>query len=429
MTDPAHMRPKAKGRVLVLGADGFIGRHIAFRLRAEGWQVLAHARRPKRLIEMGFETLACDLAAPHASDPAFWKPHVHGLSHMVNAAGVLNANPKIGQAVHVSAPAALALALPAGTPSVLLSAVGIDNAETAFARLRLAGEAVARDAGQTILRAGLVLADTSYGGSSLARALAVLPWRIPVVGDGQQCFNPVHADDLAAQIIACLHKPRPGQTLETGGPETLTQAEMLAAIRGWIGLPPARPLALPIPLAQALGRLGDLMRLGPISATSVAQLQSGVMARPSDVLPAARPFSAFVQNRPAGTQDLWHARSYLMRPLIRLVLAILWLVSGLIGLFVAPGAFLPMLPDHLPEAPFVALARLMGGMDLVIAALLLGGWRPRLLTGIQAAIVAGYTAGFTLLAPGLWLLPMGGLLKNLPILALIAMMAILEDER
>ncbi|WP_345790967.1 NAD-dependent epimerase/dehydratase family protein [Gymnodinialimonas phycosphaerae] len=27
--------------VLVLGADGFIGRHIAFHLRAEGWDVLA----------------------------------------------------------------------------------------------------------------------------------------------------------------------------------------------------------------------------------------------------------------------------------------------------------------------------------------------------------------------------------------------------
>lgn len=33
-------------RVLILGADGFIGRHIAFALRREGWEVLASAKRP-----------------------------------------------------------------------------------------------------------------------------------------------------------------------------------------------------------------------------------------------------------------------------------------------------------------------------------------------------------------------------------------------
>lgn len=44
-------------------------------------------------------------------------------------------------------------------------------------------------------------------------------------------------------------------------------------------------------------------------------------------------------------------------------------------------------------------------------------------------MVLGYTTTFTLLAPALWLLPLGGLIKNIPILALIAIHAILEDER
>ena len=36
---------------------------------------------------------------------------------------------------------------------------------------------------------------------------------------------------------------------------------------------------------------------------------------------------------------------------------------------------------------------------------------------------------FSVLAPGLWLLPLGGLLKNLPVLALIAVHGLLGEER
>ena len=47
----------------------------------------------------------------------------------------------------------------------------------------------------------------------------------------------------------------------------------------------------------------------------------------------------------------------------------------------------------------------------------------------QLTMVLGHTLAFSVLAPALWLLPLGGLLKNLPILALIALMAVLEEER
>ena len=37
------------GRVLLLGADGFIGRHIAFALRRAGWQIYVLDRDTKTL--------------------------------------------------------------------------------------------------------------------------------------------------------------------------------------------------------------------------------------------------------------------------------------------------------------------------------------------------------------------------------------------
>ena len=424
----------APGTVLILGADGFIGRHIAFGLRDRGWQVVASARRVKRLAAMGFETLQADLAAPEGWDAERWRPRLTGITHIVNAAGLLSGSDTAFEAVHLTTPKAIYAALPAGARGVLISAVGIDAADTPFARYRREGEALAAEHGLTILRPGLVLGDTSYGGSSLARALAALPLVTPVVGRGQQRFNPIHAGDLTAAIDHLLRAPPPPGPHEIGGPEEVTLAEMLRGLRRWLGLPKRPLLKLPVAVARGLGRLGDAMRLGPISRTAVTQLETSVLARTSPALDALpeppRGFSAFLMARPAGTQDLWQARLYLWRPGLRLVLAVLWLASGLIGLTLPAGDFLPLVAGTgLSDTALTWLARLGGLADLAIAAALLRGWRVRLMAGVQAAMVLTYTAAFTVLAPALWLLPLGGLVKNLPILALIAIHAILEDER
>lgn len=418
--------------MLVLGADGFIGRHIAAGLRLAGWDVLAHARRPERLAQMGFRTLKVDLARPEAADPDFWRLKLSGVTHLVNAAGVLNAPEPVYRAVHVEAPAAIYACLPHGANGVLISAVGIE-ADTAFARHRRDGEDIARRHDLSILRAGLVLGETSYGGSSLARALAALPLRTPVVGDGQQRFNPIHAHDLAQVVAHLLLVPDTSGPLDAGGAETVTQEQMLGRLRAWMGLPPQKVLHLPLPLARLLGRMGDIMQLGPISRTAVDQLQSGVLARTAPAIraldPPPRGFQNFLNARPAGTQDLWHARLYLLRPVLRIVLALMWAASGLIGLLLPPEAFLPLVTAPLPDEALVGMARTGGIVDLGIAVLLLRGWRPRLMARLQLAVVTGYTVAFTLLAPGLWLLPLGGLLKNLPILVLLWVSAILEEER
>ena len=146
--------------------------------------MLAHARRTGALEAMGFEVLQADLTSADAVRPDFWRPHLLDVTHVVNAAGILAASDAIYQAVHVSTPDAVYQALPKDAQGVLISAVGIETAETRFALYRLKSEEIASHHGLTVLRAGLVLGDTSYGGSSLARGLSVLPFRVPVVGDG-----------------------------------------------------------------------------------------------------------------------------------------------------------------------------------------------------------------------------------------------------
>ncbi len=421
-------------KVLVLGADGFIGRHIAFHLRDQGVEVLAHARHPARLAAMGFATLQADLTHPATHTADFWSPHLKD-THLVNAAGLLTGSDAAFAAVHDLAPKAAVAALPAGSRAVLISAVGITDAQTDFARWRRVTEGVF--AAHAILRPGLVLADTSYGGSSLLRTLAALPWVTPVVGRGDQPFNPVHASDLAAVVLDCLTAPPPPGPLnngawDIGGPETVTQTTLLACLRGWLGLRPARKLSLPLPLARTLGSIGDALSLGPISATAIAQLNAGVLADAAPLLAhipsRPRPVSAFVNTRPAGTQDLWQARLYLLKPLIRLTLAAMWLASAALGLFTPAHKFLPLVPT-LPETLALTLARGGGLLDAALGLALLANWKPRPIALAQLALVGCYTLSLTALAPALWLDPFGGLMKNLPILALILTHLALTEER
>lgn len=412
-------------QVLILGADGFIGRHLAFGLRAKGWSVTAQARNPLRLAAMGFATLRADLTDPTTHSPAFWTPYLAEGAAVINAAGLLTGTDADLRAVHRDAPAAVMRALRG--PGLLISAVGIQT-DTPFARWRRETETLFE--GHCILRPGLVLGETSYGGSSLLRALAAIPLRQPVVGDGQQPFNPIHAADLAGVVAECLDKASPG-IWEIGGPEVLTQSELVAGYRTWLGLSPVPTLHLRPGVALGLGHLGDTLRLGPVSATSVAQLQAGVLADPEPLLTRLetrpRSVAAFLAARPAGTQDLWQARLYLLKPLIRLTLAMLWLASGLLGLASPATSFAPGLP--LPEPLAIALARGFGLADLALGTMLLRNWRPKPVALAQLALVLAYTVGLTLLSPVIWLDPYGGLLKNLPVLMLMLVHLALLEER
>ncbi|MBY4893000.1 hypothetical protein KUL25_09510 [Rhodobacteraceae bacterium N5(2021)] len=378
---------------------------------------------------MGFATFTADLSDPKSHAPKFWKDAASGRV-VVNAAGLLTASEARFRAVHVDAPLAAYTHAEGG---VLSSAVGIE-ADTPFARWRRKGEGVAHEASLTILRPGFVMADTSYGGTSLLRGLATLPFGTPMIGDGSQMFNPIHAADLARVVAECLQAPPGPGPWDIGGPTHITQAHLLQGLRGWFGLPETRAVPMSKPLANAGGAVGDALNMGPISRTAVSQISHGVEADEGPLMARLktrpRGVDQFLTARPAGTQDLWHARLFLLRPMIRLTLALLWLMSGLLGLFLPADQFLPM-TAHLPAPDWVwiALARGGGLADLAIALALARNWRPRVTGAAQLALVGGYTLAFTLIAPALWLLPLGGLLKNLPILMLIAVWLVLEDER
>ncbi|MGP1395560.1 MAG: NAD(P)H-binding protein [Inquilinaceae bacterium] len=428
-------------RVLVVGAGGFIGAAVTAALAQAGHAVVAAGRDTARL---GRRFPDCDHAAidlVRSLEPEDWVPHLTGVDAVVNCAGLLQAPKAVMEAVHHRAPAALfdACARQGVRRVIHVSAISVtEEAGTDYAISKLRGEEALRRSGLDwiLLRPSLVWSPAgSYGGTSALRGLAALPWIVPTIGRGDQPFTPITTTDLARGVVRLLAADAPiGSVFEPGGPETLTMVEITVRLRAWLGLPAAWRVAMPIGLVRVLCRLGDVMRLGPLTTTSLKQIEHGNQADPATFVAAIgfEPDSmdAALAVHPAQEQDLWHARLYFAEPVLRIALILLWTVSGLTGLAMSGqevAALLRPLPG--PDALLIAMGRAAAILDIALAILIAIGWRPGLVAAAQVAVVATYTLLLSVLAPSLWLEPFGPLLKNLPILVLIPIHAALAMRR
>jgi hypothetical protein len=127
--------------------------------------------------------------------------------------------------------------------------------------------------------------------------------------------------------------------------------------------------------------------------------------------------------RREATLDLW-------LPVLRLALAFLWIWTAIVsfGLYPVRDSYALLARVGLHGA--LATVALYGAalLDLLLGVLTLAAparWRRRVWLA-QIALIAGYTVLITFFLPEYWLHPYGPISKNLPILALIALLWLLE---
>lgn len=428
--------------VLVLGATGFIGRHVVGRLLGAGHRVTA-AARDAASVRRRFPAatpLPIDLNRMTAADS--WRPLLVGIDAVVNCAGILQR--RRGQsitAIHRDAPMALFQACAALRIRrvVQVSAVSAeDGADTDYARTKKAADDHLRglDLDWILLRPSLVYGRGSYGGTSFIRGIAGLPFVTPHIGSGDQAFTPIHVDDLATTILLAVEGRITRQTEDPCGPQTLTLAQIVAATRAWLDLPPARLLRVPKPLVRGIARLGDLLPLGPVNSTALRQLEYGNAADPEAFARAIsftpRAMSAAFSAEPSLVQDRWHARLYFLRPLLTFVLFLTWLASGLVGL-VAPAPTVAGVAAGLGLPPAIAPAlhifACLTDLALALSILVTPARQSWISAAAQVIVVSGYSVALTIAVPSLWMDPFGPLLKNLAVLATIGAWAALRDDR
>jgi len=425
-------------RILIVGANGFIGSRVVARLIEDGHVIVAAVRDPSRFERRfpGTTAIHCDLNED--VEPAVWVPRLRGVEAVVNCAGALQSGRRQNlEAIHHRAPVALFEACVRARVRrvVHVSAISADPAAgTEYARTKVAAEAHLRRTPLrwTILRPSLVYAEGSYGGTSLMRGLAALPFVIPLPGSGNQPFRPIHVEDLARTIAICLDDDRcDGMTLEPVGPQRLSLVEILLKWRSWLGLEPALPMTVPMAVVHAAARIGDLFGAGPLRSTAVRQLIHGNAGDSSQFDSAIgfepRSMDVALARAPASTQDLWHARLYFAKPLLRVALAFFWIGSGIATALANPAS----LGDVVAlETKAMSAAIWVGAVvDIGLGGWLLGARRAAPVCLAMLGVSLFYLIVLSLAAPALWLDPFGSLAKIPVIMTATLILLAIDAER
>lgn len=422
-------------RVLILGGSGLIGTAVVAALAGCGHVLTAFARNvaaASRRID-NVEWISVDLTSLSEPD---WQRHLDGIDCVVNCAGALQDG---GDDLAALQTAFLALYAAAARPRprliVQISArtEGAGKA-TRFMETKRDADGALKESGLpfVILRPAIVIGRNAYGGSALLRALAAFPFVTPLV-HGETPMQFVSLDDVAEAVADAVDELIPaGSDLDLAAPETVTLAEAVALHRGWLGLPPARQIAVPAFAACLAAHVADgLGHLGwrsPLRSTAMTVASGGVAEH---VPPVGRFFKtlAKILSTPAGAQDLWFARLYLLKAPVLATLSLFWLLSGLIALIrfdtsamhlVSAGAS-PAFASVLTLA--TSLADIALGIGVIFrryAALALKG---------MLLLSAIYLLSATVLTPDLWADPLGPLVKVLPSLALTLVALAILDER
>jgi uncharacterized protein YbjT (DUF2867 family) len=428
-------------RILVVGAYGLIGSYVTARLLAEGHELLA-AGRDVRKAQRRFPQarwITADLGRMTAAD---WKPHLGGIDAVVNCAGALQDSPSDRlSAVHVDGVRQLAEACSGSGVRrfVQVSALGVEHATGAFADTkRIADEGLMTTGLHwVVIRPGLVLAPAAYGGSALLRSLAALPLVMPAV-HADRVVQAVAVDDLAACVAAAVRPDAPTRVVATlSAADAPTLAQLLTALRAWLGLPPAPVIALPSILGAVASLVADAIAwLGwktALRSAALGQLAQGLQGETSEGARqlgfVPRTLDQTLASWPSTVQDRWFARLYFLKPLAILILAVFWILSGAIGL-----VSLDQAAEQLGLAGFSldasrATVEVGAGVDIALGVLVcVRRTAPLALKGMVLVSLA-YLAGACFWRRDLWLDPLGPLLKVLPGAVLALMTLPVLEER
>lgn len=435
------MTAAAPPLVLVLVATGLIGRAATVALVEAGFRVRALARapglatRPAAKVEWVFADLAT------LTEPEAWRPLLDGCSVVVNAAGALQDSARDDlDAVHVRAIAALAAAAPAAIRLVHVSAPRANpSSPTAFDRTKGLGDrSIAAAACQwVILRPVLVLSPEAYGGSALLRALAAFPLAIPAI-HSRSLIQTVAIGDVTRAILMAAEGRLPHRTdMALAEPQARTLAAVLGSMRHWLGFRPAPVIEVPRLLAATTARLADIAgALGwrsPLRSTALRVASENVTADPAGWSRLTGQDCSALETTlgamPPSVQERWFARLYLTKPLAIVGLALFWLLSGVLGLFAADVAT-RLLTDNGLAATFVKPAVIAGAVaDMALgAAVLYRPWSKAALIGM-IVLSAFYLLAATIIAPHLWLDPLGPLVKVIPAMLLAMLTLAILPER
>ncbi|SEK82269.1 SDR family oxidoreductase [Nitrosovibrio tenuis] len=422
--------------VLITGATGFIGSHVVAALADSGYPVVCTVTAPPKNNGMSrFRLIPVDYTRDF--DINTWIPRLAGIDVVINAVGILREHGRqTFESLHDRAPRALFAACAAeGIKVVQISALGAD--EKARSRYHLSKK-IADDA---LLASGtkavVVQPSLVYGQGGVSARLFNLMASLPVIplpGRGDQQIQPIHIDDLTRAIVKLIETDRyQGQRVPLVGPEPLTLQRYLSELRHSMRLGQGTFLHVPVLFVDMAARAGQWLGKGLLDPESWQMLQRGNTAdarSTRDLLGREpRPASQFLSQWNVTELRLAALLGWLQL-VLRLSIAAVWLIAGIVSLGVYPVEESYVLLARVGITGPLAPIALYGAAALDIAfglgTLFLRNRRPLWIA--QATLIAVYTLTITTYLPEFWLHPFGPLAKNLTILAVIWLLYELEKR-
>ena len=255
--------------VLVVGASGFLGRHLVERLSSRGHRVRAVSRRGRPAEEPGRPEVTW--LAADATREAEVQGLARGCEVVAQLAGVRRESGRqTFRAVHVEATRHLVEeGRRAGAERLLLvSALGAADGADPYFRTKREAEALVRDSGlpATIVRPATVFGPGDHFVSAVVRWMERVPiFCVPEAWD--RPVQPAAVEDVTDALCQCVEREDVADdTHVLAGPEPLTLAEaarMVARARGLRRAVFTLPDPLAAPVVEVARRLAGRLGIPP----------------------------------------------------------------------------------------------------------------------------------------------------------------------
>jgi uncharacterized protein YbjT (DUF2867 family) len=427
-------------KILITGATGFIGGHIAEAMINAGHQVTLGVRNPASVQQRFKQAEYIQVDFTTDQDVALWLPRLKNIDVVINAVGIIREQgAQTFNALHRDTPTALfqACEIACVKRVVQISALGAD--ETALSQYHLSKRAADDALSNLMLDWAILMPSIVYGPNAksmaLFKAVAGLPL-VPLVDTGDQPIQPIHIDDLMVVVKNCVEATHPiNKRIELMGPVPVTMKAFYTRLRNWLGYTSPRFISLPYTTTLVLARWGGFLGNTPINEEAVQMLRRGNTGNVTGFINTygytPKSLDQALTETPAQQSDRWHAGLYFLRPLLRWSIAFVWIFTGLISAFIVP-----------IEVSFAMLAKagisglfapviLYGASvaDLLIGIAVLNRYRPSMIGWIQIMVIVLYTLIITVSQPEQWLHPFGPVTKNAPVILAILIMMVLEKRQ
>ncbi len=284
-------------KVAIIGGTGFVGSYIVDALIDAGHEphVLVRPGSEDKLHRAG----ECQLTTGELASAEAVAAVVAGCDAVIYNVGILREFPRQGvtfEALQYRGAETVAKAAAAAgiRRFLLMSANGIDSAETPYQTTKLKAEAMLRESGldYTVFRPSVIFGDprgTMEFATQLYRDMVRAP--LPAVGfhtgltpaHGEVLMSPVHVRDVADAFVSALADDATiGKCFVLGGPEVVSWVEMLERIAAAVG---RKKLILPMPIGvMKLGAtLFDWLPVFPVTRDQLTMLEDGNTAEPDDL--------------------------------------------------------------------------------------------------------------------------------------------------